>query len=114
MNIIKTIIGAGATAILAGCSMLGTVNSNVPHTSFEADLDGHKLSWDSPKDTIATNMSFTVNSNGVSFSVGYLSSLGNTNVIDATAQVVAAQGSATVETINAVNSLITNAVKSAK
>ena len=116
MKRILIITGVAALAfMMPGCAQFGTVNNNVPHSTFAADLDGHQLKWKSPKDTVVTNLSLTVGTNGdVSLNIGYLSSRDNTNIVDATAQVVAAQGQATVNAINALNSLVTSSVKAAK
>ena len=118
-QILKNILltsGMASLALLApGCAQFDTVNNNVPHSTFAVDLDGHKMQWDSPKDTVVTNLNLTVGTNGVvALSIGYLSSQGNTNMVDATAQVVAAQGEATVNAINALNTLVTSSVQAAK
>ena len=118
-KILKNILPASGIAALAlftpGCAQFDTVNNNVPHSSFAVDLDGHKMQWDSPKDTVVTNLNLTVGTNGVvALSIGYLSSQGNTNMVDATAQVVTAQGQATVNAINAINTLVGSSVKAAQ
>ena len=61
-----------ALALLTGC---GSLMSPVPVTRISGTLGGQSFSLSSPKDTVATNLSVTVGTNGTAIlSIGYIAS----------------------------------------
>jgi hypothetical protein len=64
-----------------GCRLLG---SAVPTTEIHGEIAGQKFSLANPKNTVITNLTVIVATNGTAtLSIGYLRSENNSNVIDA-------------------------------
>lgn len=88
-------------AALAGCSVF---SKPVPSSKLKGSLGGQSFSFENPKDTTLTNLSIKVGTNGTAeFSLGYLTSVNNSNVITA-----ATQGQA--DTATAIGTQIINGV----
>lgn len=116
----KKLILISPLILLCGCSTwFSTVNQNQPHTTFKVALGTASVSYQSPKDVIASNVDFYVTTNGTThLTIGSISAIQDTNSLSETAQALTAQGEASVNQMNSffngMASLGVSAAKSAK
>jgi hypothetical protein len=81
---------------MAGCALF---QSPVPTTKIKGSIGGQSFSLENPKNTTLSNLSVTVSSNGsAALTIGSVTSVNDSNVIDAAyagqAAIVAATGTA--------------------
>jgi hypothetical protein len=101
----KTILISLALVSLVGCAA-PNVNDNTPHTTITGKIAGQPFSIQNPKDTILDGLSVTASTNGTaSISIAHLSTVMNPTNINATGdageKIIAANGAAIVNGINA-------------
>jgi hypothetical protein len=107
------LLGLAAAGILSmtGCGLL----SPVPKTQITGSIGGQSFALSNPKDTTVSNLTVAVSTNGTaSLSIGYLTSVNNSNVIGAAYSGQAASFTAFGDAmVNAVNAGATVAAKAA-
>ena len=116
LNIILSIVAL--SLFVSGCSMVGSLNQNTPHLSLSGTIAGQSFTLTNPKDTTINGFSLQIATNGtVSMTISNLTTVENpTNIVDTgngMAQVINANGTALVNGINAVSTLLGNAAKTA-